>query len=83
MSTQMYERAPHGLESLYERFERGEAPEDWRDQQSALLRQHPANPLLEKRHDLAIEAVQRIRRVFTDDEIAHMSPAVQIALTAW
>ena len=72
------------LVELGERQQRGEITDDqWRTSNDELMRQHPANPLLERRHDLAIETVQRMRSVFTEDEIARMPLAVRLALTGW
>lgn len=71
------------LKSLYEQSQRSGGEPDVREQQEVLLRRHPANPLLEQRHALAIETVRRMRSIFSESEIDNMPEAVKIALTAW
>jgi Xaa-Pro aminopeptidase len=76
--------AKREMEQLWPATERGEmSREDAHRRTDELLKQHPANPLLEKRHDLAIEAVHSMRGVLSDDEIARMPLAAQLALMAW
>jgi hypothetical protein len=72
------------LIAVSEAEQRGELTSEERmGRTSELLRQHPANPLLQRRHDLAIDTVKRMRSVFTDDEIARLPLAVRLCLTDW
>lgn len=45
-----------------------------------LAAKHPINPLLRRRHDLAIETVRKMRSVFTADELQKLPLAARLAL---
>jgi len=72
------------IEAFWEQAAREQMPPPERNKRSdELLAQHPANPLLERRHKIALDAVHRMRSVFSDDELAKLPLAVRLALTTW
>jgi len=72
------------MDELWAAVERGEVDIPERNRRSAEIRmKHPANALLQTRHDLGIETVRRMRAVFSADQIAHFPLAARLALTAW
>ena len=70
--------------ALWQASERGEIDrEEYYRRHKHLESRHPANPLLERRHDLALETAQRLRSVLGEETLARMPLSVRIALTAW
>jgi hypothetical protein len=68
--------------ALQQRRERGEVADgDYYTLLDELEAQHPANPLLQRRHDLALETVRRMRSVFTDDELQKLPLAARLCLS--
>jgi hypothetical protein len=70
--------------ALWQSLERGEIDrEEYHRRHDELQSQHPANPLLEKRHNLAIETARRMRSVLGEQTLARLPLSLRIALTAW